>query len=300
MDVLRIAATARVLNYLPEYYAEEQGMFAAQGLQVYAEPREPWTRVLDDLESGAADVALCGLWVPAMFTGMKREVVVVGQLNARCPMAIVTREPVTDFTWSWLRGRTVLIPGLTGTVPYVFTAGLIREAGLDPADTRFVRDLSKETLVELFTGGLGDAMVADLLTATQLQQQGHGVIACQLAEAGGSMSNSVYCVRPDRLEQLREPLTAFLGSIRAAMAALVAARPEDVADLLGRTFPGVDADVLREATGLLMANGTWEGIRIDRDGCARMATMMYDAGLSLAPATYEELISDVVIDAVEQ
>ncbi len=299
MDVLRIAATARVLNYLPEYYADTTGLFAARGLQVHAEPREPWTRVLDDLESGAADIALCGLWVPAMFAGLKREVTVVGQLNARCPMAIVTREPVESFSWSWLAGRTVLVPGFTGTVPYVFTAGLIREAGGNPADTRFVRDLSRELLLELYTGGIGDAIIVDLLTATKLVHDGHGVITCPLAEAGGTMSNSVYCVRPDRLEALREPLGSFLSAIGAAMGALVEADPADadVAALLGTTFPDADPDVLREATAAMMANGTWEGVRIDRAGCERMSTMMFDAGLALRPASYDELVTDVVLDS---
>jgi len=299
MDVLRIAATARVLNYLPEYYADDAGYFAQAGLQVYTEPREPWTRVLDDLESGAADIALCGLWVPTMFADMKRDVAIIGQLNARLPMAIVTREPVSDFSLSWLSGRTVLVPGYTGTVPYVFTAGLLREAGINPAEVRFVRDLSRELLLELFAGGVGDAFIADLLTATQLEHDGLGVIACPLAEAGGIMSNSVYCVRPDRLESLREPLVGFMASISAAMSALVAAKPADVEGLLARTFPAVDPGVLASATGRMMVNGTWEGIRIDPAGCLRMSTMMYDAGLALRPMTHGELVVDDIATAAE-
>ncbi|WP_420122133.1 hypothetical protein [Nakamurella sp.] len=38
---LNISATARGLNYLPEYYADTTGLFADQGLQVSAAARDP-------------------------------------------------------------------------------------------------------------------------------------------------------------------------------------------------------------------------------------------------------------------
>ena len=67
MLTLNISATAHGLNYLPQYYADHLGLFADRGLAVTATAKDPWTGVLDDLDSGAADVALGGLWVPAMY-----------------------------------------------------------------------------------------------------------------------------------------------------------------------------------------------------------------------------------------
>ena len=58
MDTLKISATANGVNYLPEYLAGAAGLFADAGLAVEATPKDPWTGVIDDLESGAADLAL--------------------------------------------------------------------------------------------------------------------------------------------------------------------------------------------------------------------------------------------------
>lgn len=69
MLTLNISATAHGLNYLPQYYADHLGLFAERGLTVTATAKDPWTGVLDDLDSGAADIALGGLWVPAMYSG---------------------------------------------------------------------------------------------------------------------------------------------------------------------------------------------------------------------------------------
>src|SRR5882762_10926146 len=184
MESLRISATGHGLNYLPEYLAARSDGFARLGLQVHARVCEPWTGVLDELADGSADLALGGIWGPAMYAGMARNLISTGQLNGRFPMALVTRMPVEGFDWNWMQGRTVLVPGAGGTAPYEFTAGLMREAGIDPAGTRFVRDLSASMLTELFECGLGDAIVTDLLGGTTLAHKGVGHLTCRLADAG--------------------------------------------------------------------------------------------------------------------
>ncbi len=207
MTTLHISATGKGLNYLPEYYALANGLFQAVDLDVTAVACDPWTGVLDDLESGAADVALGGLWVPAMYATSNRALTVFGQLNHQFPMAVVTREAVPAFGWDYLTGKTVLAPGAGGSAPYEFTAGLMREAGVDPRNTRFVRDLSTAMLVELFTAGLGDAIIVDLLTATTLHANGTGHIPARHINLGGIMPNSVYYCKTDRLDELAPTLT---------------------------------------------------------------------------------------------
>ena len=115
MDTLKIAATANGVNYLPEYLAGAAGLFTDAGLVVETTPKDPWTGVIEDLESGAADLALGGLWVPAMYAESPRELTVVCQLNHQFPMGILLRDPTPDFQLSDLVGRTLLAPGAGGT-----------------------------------------------------------------------------------------------------------------------------------------------------------------------------------------
>jgi NitT/TauT family transport system substrate-binding protein len=299
MDVLTISATQHGLNYLPEYYAGAQGWFEELGLTVVAEPRDPWTGVLDDLADGSADLALGGLWGPAMYARMGRDLVAVGQLNARFPMVLVTREPVEDFEWGWLRGRTALVPGAGGTAMYEFTAGLIREAGEDPAAARFVRDLSGSMLTELFEHGLGDALLVDVLSATGLQRRGVGFMSCRLADVGGPMPNSVYYARRDRLDALHDRAVKLLAAIRRAMADLTSGTV-DTSALLAAEWPGVDSEVLHDATAELITNGTWAGIRIDPDASERWLSILRDAGLVIHEFPYDELVYTSAVDEAER
>jgi NitT/TauT family transport system substrate-binding protein len=298
MRRLAISATAHGLNYLPEYHASSSGLFGQLSLEVTAQPRDPWTGVLDDLADGTADVALGGLWVPAMYAGKARELVVIGQLNARFPMVVVTRAPVADFEWAWMAGRTVLVPGAGGTAPYEFTAGLMREAGVAPAGTRFVRDLSSDMLTELFVKGLGDAILLDLLSATRLEDRGAGHMACRLADVGGPMPNSVYYVRRDRLEPLHDRLVALLSGVGSAIAQLTAGRVPLEA-LLAREWPDIGVGVLQRAALELMSNGTWSSTRVDPAACARWVSILRTAGAVDRDIGYEELVDNSALDDAE-
>jgi NitT/TauT family transport system substrate-binding protein len=299
MDTLRISATGHGLNYLPEYVAAHSGAFARLGLQVDARVCDPWTGVLDDLADGSADLALGGIWGPAMYAGMTRNLISTGQLNGRFPMALITRMPVEGFDWNWMQGRTVLVPGAGGTAPYEFTAGLMREAGVDPAGTRFVRDLSASMLTELFECGLGDAIVTDLLGGTTLAHKGVGHLTCRLADAGGPMPNSVYYGRRDRLGDLADRLVRFLTGIRLAMAKLTSGNL-DVTEVLAAEWPEADPTVLSDGAAELMSNGTWSGIRVDPDACGRWVGMLRTAGLITRDLAYEDLVDNSAVDEAER
>ena len=298
MEHLTISSTGHGFNYLPEYYAASSGVFAQLGLTVTTRPCDPWTGVLEELASGVADISLGGLWVPAMYAGMARELVVVGQINARFPMFIVTREPVEEFDWNWMRGRTVLVPGFGGTAMYEFPAGVMREAGADLTATRFVRDLPSEMLVELFTAGLGDAIVADALTANKLHHSGVGFKSCALADAGGPMPNSVYYTRRENLDAVHDRLVLFLAGVRKGMTELTSGRG-DPTSLIAVDWPDVPSEVTRTTFAELAANGTWSGTRTDPAACDRWVSILYDAGLVTRKVPLAEFVDMRAADAAE-
>lgn len=287
MELLRISATGHGINYLPQYYAAATGAFARRGLEVQSTYPMPWDEVIHDLASGAADLALGGIWGPAMYAGAGRELVSVGQLNARFPMAIVTREPTVDFDWGWMAGRTVLAPGQGGTAPYEFVAGLMREAGADPAHTKFVRDLSSPMLVELFEHGLGDAIIADPGTTAALTLAGTGHIAHRIATAG-PMPNSVFYTERGRLDEVHDRAVALMRGIAEAMDALTAGA--DPTDVIAAEWSDGDQVALGQAAAAMAADGTWSGIAIEPDALDRWVGMLHERGLALKHATFDELV----------
>jgi NitT/TauT family transport system substrate-binding protein len=291
MDTLTISATANGLNYLPEYVASVGGLFAARDLVVTAKACDPWTGVLDDIESGQADLALGGLWVPAMYAGTTRKLSVVGQLNHKFPMTIVAREKSSPITLDWLAGKVVLAPGAGGSAPYEFTAGLVREAGFDVSSTRFVRDLSTAMLIELYQGGLGDAIILDLVSAEELVAAGGGTIVFRHLDAGGIMPNSVYYCVSERLEVLGDRVDRFMDGIAAAMAQITSHDADAEIDaVLAARWPDKDTALLRKAVDEMADGGVWDSAVIDRDASDRWMRILSEGGLVTHQPSLEELL----------
>jgi NitT/TauT family transport system substrate-binding protein len=298
MDRLRISATAHGQNYLPQYYADARGALRDRGLEMSAIVRDPWSGVLDDLATGEADVVLGGLWVPAMYHGKGRELVAFGQLNARYPRVLITREAVPDFEWGWLAERTVLAPGAGGTAPYEFTAGLMREQGFDPSAVKWVRDLSGPMLRELFEEGLGDALISDHTTAYALRDLGVGQPTVDLATLAGPMPNSVYYAEAARLDELHERLVAFMAGIDEGMREL--RDGADAGAVLAASFPTGPQDALLEATATYARNGIWESIRLEPASVGRWIGILRDRGLVTSDVSYDDLVDGRVAAAAEK
>jgi NitT/TauT family transport system substrate-binding protein len=137
-------------------------------------------------------------------------------------------------------------------------------------------------LSELWRAGLGDAFVTDLLTAATLTHDGLGHVALRLAERGGVMPNSVYYVQRERLEELREPLTRFMGAIGSAMAILSSGeQTRDAVELAGAHWPELPLPVLETVVREFITNGTWSSSVVSAEACSRWIRILGEAGLLL-------------------
>ncbi|GAA3482029.1 ABC transporter substrate-binding protein [Streptomyces yanii] len=290
MDRLHVSATSHWPNYLPEYVAREFGYYEQEGLDFSRSAPDDWTQVLTDLERKDAQVVLGGLWVPAMYHGRGRKYRAFAQLNHRNPKALVVREPVTDFEWKDLEGKIVLAPGAGGTAPYVHTAGLMRKAGVDMSTVRFVRDLSGPMLTELFLGGMGDALVTDVVNAAFLQHRNLAHVAVRYDQAGGLMPNSVYYTTEEVLGRDDELVFRFCRALQRSIDWLKTHKAADLTGLLAREWPSLDTEVLVTVVDDLRTSGIWDDIRISEDGYTEWLRILAEDGLLDTPVPYEDLV----------
>lgn len=299
-ESLFVSATAHGLNYLPEYYADHAGMFAERGLSVHAKACDPWTGVLDDLDSGAADIALGGLWVPGMYWGTSRQLTVFAQLNHQFPKALVMRAPTPEgFDWSILTGKTVLAPGIGGSAPYAITAGMMRESGIDSAATTFLRDLSTPMFVELFEDGLGDAIILDITTAQSMSDRHTGHIVVEYADVGGLGPNSVYYCRTDRVDELQDRLVAFTSALDAAMATVKATPVSELEPLLAEHWPTMPLSTLTAACTRIQQSRTWDTVRIDGAASDRWMRILHEEKMVGRAPAFQDLVTSHIVDAAE-
>jgi NitT/TauT family transport system substrate-binding protein len=296
LEEFRISATGHSLNYLPEYLATKLGYFEAEELTVTATVPSPWTRVLDDLDCGSADAALGGIWVPSMYHRRGKEYKVWAQVSARCPLALIARASRAEslFDLSELSGRVVLVTGGNGASPFIYFRSVLDRAKVADSDMTFVHDLATPMLTELFTGGMGDYLLVDVLTAEKVASSGTGKIVYYFAESAGGVPWSVYYspLQPDGSVDPR--VQRFTRALARAMAWILSHEAIELGPILAGLFPATNADTLIRTLDRYRNWAMWDTPRIDPIAFESWQLAIARAGLIEAPLTYDEIIDSSV------
>lgn len=295
MEKFRIAATGHSVNYLPEYLAKEFGYFEEENLSVDAIVPQPWTVVLDEIKDGSSQAALGGIWVPSMYRDRGHSYEPFAQLSARCPLVLVAREQDGPFEFVNVANRTVLMPGGNGSSPGIFFKFILSQAGINVDSVNFVQDLSGSMLAELFSGGMGDYLLIDPVSAARIVGGGNGYIASYLAEVGGPVPWSVYYADPASGPS-HDAKVRFVRALDRAVQWLRGHDAEEISDFLVATYPSLSAEALVNHVNQLRTWGMWDTARIDRDSYDRWQQGIFEGHLVDAPIEYSSFVDSTVAD----
>lgn len=290
MQKFHISATGHSVNYLPEYIANWQGFFAAEGLAVSADVPNPWDIVLADLASGKANAALGGIWVPAMHFGRGVKYTPFAQVSSRAPLALVGRERAEDFRWANTRGKVISMKGSNGASVGIFTKLLLKENGVDPHSVGFIQDLDGALLSRTFIGGMGDYLVIDLPSALALEAAGGGHVVMRFVVDGGDVPWSVYYGQGQPDSEQLDAQKRFVRALARGMDWILQHPAERYRDFLAQTFPRFHPDMLVGLVELYRANGMWTTPQIDRPAYDRWQQGIADGFLTAGPIAYADLV----------
>jgi NitT/TauT family transport system substrate-binding protein len=293
---VRVAATGAGVAYYPAFVAQEFGYFADEGLEVETTVPGlgPW--VARALASGEADVALGGIWRPLMYRGRLTTLYAFAQLCDRCPFVLLSRHRVERFTWKDLVGRTVLVPDGAPS-PWIMLQGVLRLAGVDQAEIRFIQQLGSEEMIELFGHGLGDYLVAAPPTSEVLVEAGVGQCAVMLSEAGGLIPWSVYYSAPAFLARGDEAAGRFARAIQRGLGWTLAHDPSEAEAVAKVHFPNIATELVLRAVRAARKTGVWtDTARVSREGLSRWQQMLVHAGLITAPVPYDDIVDSHAAD----
>ena len=146
--------------------------------------------------------------------------------------------------------------------------------------------------VELLHAGFGDAIILDLVTALEVEATGAGTIVFRHLDSGGTMPNSVYYARTDRVEELSDRFARFTACIDAAMQALPATPDATIDAILTARWPAKDLGILRDATRQMRESTVWQTVAIDPAASDRWMRIIAEAGMVARAPGFAELTDD--------
>lgn len=285
LDLVKVAATSRSIGYLPEFVAQEFGFFTREGIEVESHVPPQWEDVLPEIESGAADLALGGIWVPAMYHGRGRDLVATTQLRNRVPFTLVgrTRSEASQPWWEQVQGKRVVCPGRGGASLGIFVRMLLKERSVDESSVRFIPDLSDAMSLELFEAGMADFILMDALAARVLTGHPGYVETGEFVRDGGAVPWSVYYATRATLDDKAEIFTRFSSALAATMAWMNERNSMDYLPNVLKDFPGIDRAAAAEIVEESVLNGAWTGTQIALPALDRWQRGIADGSLIEAP-----------------
>ncbi len=291
MEQFKISATGLSINYMPEYLAQELGYFEEEGLQVSSYVPAPWTKVLTDIDSGEYQAVVGGVWVPSIYNSWVKQYRAFAKVASRCPMVLVSRTPVEEFSWKFLEDKTVLASGGNGASPGLFLEGCAREGGADMSRVHFVPNFTAPMLYELFQGGLGDIIMLKGDLAAQMVASGKGYAIADIGNIGGPVPWSVYYSTTEFLEEHGDLAGRFTTALQKATTWLLAHDGYACREILARNWPKVQLDKAIAIVDEYIAMGMWDPtVSIKEEPLARWERFQAEGRVIPAPVPYDKVV----------
>lgn len=297
MDKFKISATGVSINYMPEYLAQKLGYFSDAGLEVSSYVPSPWTKVLTDIDSGEYQCVVGGVWAPLIYKNWIKNYSVFAKVASRCPLVLISREPVDVFDWRLLEDKVVLVSGGNGASPGLFLSGCADEGGADVTRIKFVNNFTAAMLFDCFKGGLGDMVLLKSDLASILVNSGCGHVAADLAVCGGIVPWSVYYTVPEVMEREDNITGRFTLALQRATDWLLSHDSAEVKDILAEKWPKVDIDSAVSMVDTFKNVGMWdETVCIKEDELMRWQGFLLKGNVINRRFAYDDIIDSRAYD----
>ncbi|MDN4472244.1 ABC transporter substrate-binding protein [Demequina zhanjiangensis] len=290
-DVIRVTATGRASGYMPEFVAREFGHFENHDVEVETIVPHDWEDVVTGIASGEHDLALGGVWVPAMYRGHGREMVVTGQMCHRAAFALISRDEPTGPWLEQIDGKAIMVPGRGGASGGIYLDMWLRENDIDPARARISHDLTDAMMGELYHGGFGDALQVGIVEAKTWESKGHTVVL-DLLEDGGDIPWSVYYTTPETVAAKGDAIARFNTALEEAMAFMNGTPAAEFVPQVMKWYPGVSESHLIASIERMRALRMWTGTRLREDTYMRWQNGVVRGGLLDSPVSLRDIAVD--------
>ena len=259
LTLVRLNQVVHSIFYAPQYVAMEMGFFEEYGIMIELDTGQGADRSMTALISNHADIGLMGTEASfyVYIEGREDFAQPFAQLTARAGNFLVAREPMPDFTWEDVRGRTI-IGGRIGGMPQMVLEYILRENGIEPGiDVEILSNLAFTTTAAAFAGGVGDFTAEFDPSAFVLEQEGIGYVVASLGEASGVVPYTVYMATKSFIAENPDIVQNFTNAIFRAQVWVYENTAQDIARVIHPHFPENTYDELATMITRYRDIGAW-------------------------------------------
>ena len=302
-NVVRLTEVTHSLFYTPQYLAMALGYFEEEGLKVEISNGSGADNVMTALLTNEADIGLmgCEANIYVYLQGRKDYPKVIGQLTKRDGSFLVGREPVENFDYSNLDGKTVLM-GRTGGMPAMILQYVLNNKGyVNGQNITMDYTIQFGALGPAFTGGNGDFVPLFEPSASQLQVEGKGYIVSAIGMDSGEIPYTCYSATPSYLAKNGDKVEKFLRCVWKGTEFAMTHSAKQCAELVAPYFEGTTLELLEMAIANYQKFDVWMTTPVtDVEGFERIQDIMQNAGELQRRVNYGDIVDNTFANKVQQ
>lgn len=293
LTTLRLNEVAHSIFYAPQYVAIEKGYFEEEGIALELINGSGADNVMTAVLAGEVDVGFMGSEssIYVYQEGAQDSIINFAQLTQRAGNFLVAREADPDFTWSKLKGKTIL-GGRPGGMPEMVLEYILKKNGIDPArDVKIITNIDFGLTAQAFASGQGDYTVEFEPFAASLEADKKGVVVASLGEASGNVPYTAYSAKESYLKEHQDLLQHFTNALQKGMDYVQSHTPEEIAEVIAPQFPQTDAKALETVVRRYYDQGTWKADMIfEQKSFELLQDILEQSGVIEQRAPYDKLV----------
>lgn len=285
---------AHSIFYAPMYVAFEEGYFEEEGLEVELVTGFGADKTMTAILSGEADIGFMGseASIYTYLGGTDDPVVNFAQLTQRAGNFLVSREPVSDFSWEMLKGKDVL-GGRAGGMPEMVFEYILKKHNIDPkADVSIDQSIDFGSTAAAFSGGQGNFTVEFEPHATALEAKGDGYVVASLGTDSGYVPYTAFSAKSSYIKENPEVLQAFTNALQKGMDYVNSHSPEEIAKVIQPQFEETDLETITTIVTRYAEQDTWaDDLVFHEDAFTLLQNILDEAGELESRVPYEDLVT---------
>ena len=287
---------AHSIFYAPQYAAIELGYFEEEGILLTLDTGFGADKTMTALISGNADIGFMGSEA-SIYTykeGNEDFAVNFAQLTQRAGNFLVSREQNDSFSWSQLKGSTV-IGGRKGGMPEMVFEYILKKNGLTPQkDVTIIQNIDFGSTAAAFSSdtSLSDYTVEFEPHATLLELSGDGYVVTSLGVDSGYVPYTAYSARKSFLTAHPDTIQHFTNAIQKGLEYVNSHNAAEIANVIAPQFPETDIKTITIIVNRYLEQDTWKNDTIfTKESFDLLQDILLDAGELEQKVPYDDLVT---------
>ena len=292
---------AHSIFYAPQYVAIEKGYFKDEGIDLTLVTGFGADKVMTALISGDADIGFMGSEASVyIYTGGSSDYAVnFAQLTQRAGNFLVSRDNISNFKWSDVKGKTI-IGGRAGGMPQMLLEYILKKNNIDcKKDVEIVQNIDFGSTAAAFASGLGDFTVEFEPSATAIESENKGYIAASLGVDSGYVPYTAYCAKKSFIENNSKTIESITRAIYKGQVWVKAHSAREVAEKIQSYFPGTSVESIEKSVQAYKDIDAWNSTPVlKKEAFDKLQLIMTEAGELKQKAPYDKIVNNSFAEKV--